>query len=369
MAILNTTWGRMEHNPQIAATLRNKPLFLPHILKINKTYYHLAFWLLAYFFWIFIFRNSTLVLTHSITIQFCYLVFIAANYYFNSLYTVPHLLNKKKYLQFGLGLLAGVIVCALIRVPVSLMVNKYLFKVNVSHFNFTGVFFDSFVNILFWVVIILTAKMIAERIRSQRYIEQIEKEKAANELNFLRAQFNPHFLFNSINSIYAHIDKTNKGARDMLLVFSEMLRYQLYECNVEQIELDRELNYIRNYISLQKSRIDERIKISFYADQINGNIKVAPLLLITFIENAFKYVGFNECRENRIDIQLQYDNGALTFATFNTKDTFISQSEKSSGLGIANAKRRLELLYPGKHELKINDGENDYLVVLTLTGL
>ena len=80
----------------------------------------------------------------------------------------------------------------------------------------------------------------------------------------------------------------------MLLVFSEMLRYQLYECNVEQIELDREINYIRNYIALQKSRIDERIEVSFYAPETNGNTLVPPLILITFIENAFKYVGFNE---------------------------------------------------------------------------
>src|SRR4029077_2940649 len=132
------------------------------------------------------------------------------------------------------------------------------------------------------------------------------REKANNELNFLRAQFNPHFLFNSINSIYGHIDKSNKVAREMLLVFSEMLRYQLYECNIEKIELYRELNYIRNYIAIQKSRMDEQISVSFCDAVINRNIKLAPLILITFIENAFKYVGFNECKDNRIDISLEY---------------------------------------------------------------
>lgn len=338
-------------------------------LKINKIYYHFAFWLLAYFCWIFIFRNNTLVLTHAITVQFCYLVFIAGNYYFNTLYTVPNLLNKKRYAAFSFCLIAGVITGALIRVPVSLGVNKYLFRVNVSHFNNLSVFLDSFVNILFWVVLILAAKLMAEKIKSQRYIEQIEMEKATNELNFLRAQFNPHFLFNSINSIYAHIDKSNKSARDMLLVFSEMLRYQLYECNVEQIELDRELNYIRNYISLQKSRIDERIQVSFCAADINGNIRVAPLLLITFIENAFKYVGFNENSENRVDIRMSYENGTLLFTIFNTKDSFISNTNDAQGLGIANAKRRLELLYPGSHLLQINDLKNDYNITLKLYGL
>ena len=346
-----------------------KPLLNNTFLKANKIIYHLLFWLLAYLFWVLIFRNSTLVLTRAVTIQFCYLIFIAANFYYNSLFTVPFLLNKKKYLLFGICFLAGILAGALLRVPVSFLVNRYLFKVNTALFNPYKVFFDSFVNILFWVVLILVSKLIAEKISSQRYIEQIEKEKADNELNFLRAQFNPHFLFNSINSIYAHIDKSNKGARDMLLVFSEMLRYQLYECNVEQIELEREINYIRNYISLQKSRIDERINVSFYVDEINGNIKVAPLIFITFIENAFKYLGFNELRENRINITLGCNKKDLVFNVFNTKDSFINHAEASSGLGIANVKRRLELLYPGRHLLKIDETDTDYSVALILFTL
>jgi LytS/YehU family sensor histidine kinase len=211
--------------------------------------------------------------------------------------------------------------------------------------------------------------MVAEKVRSQRYIEKIEQEKTANELNFLRAQFNPHFLFNSINSIYGHIDKTNKPARDMLLKFSEMLRYQLYECNTEFIELERELNYIKNYIDLQKSRIDERINVTVYESGNNTNIKITPLLLTTFIENAFKYVGFNENRENYITIRLNYDDDRFIFNIVNSKDVYVNQMEKSSGLGIVNARRRLELLYPDRHELVIIDDENFFTTTLTLFGV
>jgi len=338
-------------------------------LKINKLAYHLLFWLFAYLFWIFIFRNGTLVLTHAITIQFCYLVFIAGNYYFNWLYTVPRLLNNRKYIAFGLYFLLGVIIGALLRVPVSYLINTYFFKADTSHFNTLKVFLDSFVNILFWIALILAAKLIIEKIKSERYIEQIEKEKSDNELNFLRAQFNPHFLFNSINSIYAHIDKTNKVARDMLLVFSEMLRYQLYECNVERIELEREINYIRNYIAIQKSRIDERIQVTFCIAGTNGNLLVPPLILITFIENAFKYVGFNESRENMIQIALKHYDNVLEFSVFNTKDSFVNYTQGASGLGIANARRRLELLYPNRHSLTIDDRENTYTICLTLNNL
>ena len=335
-------------------------------LKINKTIYHLGFWSLAYFFWIYIFRNNTLVISRTITIQFCYLVFIAANYYFNSLYAIPQLLNRKKYAQFAVAFLAMIVLTAWMRVPVSYFVRKYLFGIHDLNFNILTVFYESFINIFFWVFFIVAAKMMVDRVRSQVYIEQIEKEKAANELNFLRAQFNPHFLFNSINSIYAHIDKSNQEARNMLLTFSDMLRYQLYECNVEQIGMEYELNYIKNYIALQKSRIDERIQVSFTADNLNNNIQVPPLILITFIENAFKYVGFNEGKENKIEICLGYEDGNLNFKIFNTKDNFISREAHASGLGIANTKRRLELLYPGKHALKIWDTDNTYTVSLTI---
>ncbi|WPU97047.1 histidine kinase [Mucilaginibacter sabulilitoris] len=335
-------------------------------MKKGSIIYHFLFWLLAYIFWIFVFRNSTLVLTHAITIQFCYLLFIAANYYFNTLYNIPQLLDKKQYAKFGCLFILTIAITALVRIPVSMLVTIYVFKVAGAHFNYLTIFYDSFVNILFWVALILGGKMIGEKIRSEIYIEKIEKEKAANELNFLRAQFNPHFLFNSINSIYGHIDKSNKPAREMLLSFSEMLRYQLYECNVAQIEIDRELNYMKNYIDLQKSRIDERIKVSFCDGQIGSNLKIAPLLLITFIENAFKYVGFNEGRDNYIDISLTHNNGKLVFKAANSKDACISRGEKSSGLGVANAKRLLELLYPDKHLLHINDQEESYEITLTL---
>jgi len=330
---------------------------------------HCLFWLLAWIFWVFVFRNNTLVLTHAITVQFCYLLFIATNYYFNTLYNIPHVLNKKQYLKFGGLFILAIAITALIRVPVSKLVTTYVFKVTGAPFNYTTVFYNSFVNILFWVVLILAGKMIGEKIRSEMYIEKIEKEKTANELNYLRAQFNPHFLFNSLNSIYGHIDKSNKPAREMLLSFSEMLRYQLYECNVEQIEIDREIKYIRNYIDLQKSRLDERIRVSFCDGNITGQVKIAPLLLITFVENAFKYVGFNEHKDNFIEIRLHHTDSTFVFSAVNSKDGFTSRTEGSSGLGVANATRLLALLYPGKHLLHIDDREDSYEVTLTLTDV
>ena len=155
----------------------------------------------------------------------------------------------------------------------------------------------------------------------------------------------------------------------MLLVFSDMLRYQLYECNVEQIALSKEISYIRNYITLQKSRLDERIQVCFCADEINSNIQIAPLILITFIENAFKHIGFDENKENRIEMKLHHNEQGLVFTISNTNYNSVNTLEGASGLGIANVKRRLELLYPNRHKLLIDEQRNKYSVSLTLVDI
>lgn len=195
----------------------------------------------------------------------------------------------------------------------------------------------------------------------------LEEEKLKTELCFLKTQFNPHFLFNSINSIYGHIPRDNRVARNMLVVFSEMLRYQLYECNTESISIDRELQYIRNYITLQQIRKEEDLQIKLNIDMDTTGFFIAPLLFTAFIENAFRYVG-NNGDESRVVIGLEKKERILQFRVFNTRE----QNTESPialdyrGIGISNAKRRLELLYPGRHELQIDDGVNFYQVSLKI---
>jgi len=191
-----------------------------------------------------------------------------------------------------------------------------------------------------------------------------EKEKA--ELDFLNAQFNPHFLFNSINSIYGHIDKHNTIARNMLLTFSDMLRYQLYDCSSNSINVEKELNYIKNYVSLQQSRKEESLKVNFTIAEDVKNFTIAPLLFIAFIENAFKYVGNSDEKENSIIISFQKEGNSLIFKSANTKEIINSHSIEHKGIGIANAKRRLGLLYPEKYNLIINVTENFYEIILKL---
>lgn len=332
----------------------------------NKVWPHIFLWVSLYIFWVLIFQRRAFAFSRTMTIEFCYLLFIVANFYFNVIVLIPRLLYQKKYSSFILLFLAGILAGALLRVPLALYLNQHVFIPGGPHPGAYELFVNSFINIFIWVICLVAGKLIFDRIRFQQYVENMENEKSRTELDFLKAQFNPHFLFNSINSIYGHIDKNNVSARNMLLTFSEMLRYQLYDCNTETISVDKELNYLQNYIALQRSRKEENLIVQFdIADNIKG-FKIVPLLFVAFIENCFKYVGNNEERENRVEISFKKVNDTIIFRTFNTKEKEHTFRINDRGIGIANVKRRLDLLYPGKHELSIREQELSHEVILKI---
>ena len=328
---------------------------------------HIILWAGLYLVWVLLFQDRTLTVTRTLTVQFCYLLFIAGNYYFQVYIAIPRLLYRKRYVAFALVLPAGVALSALLRVPLAMFLQRHFFHPGFPSPAFGSLFGDSFLNIFVWVTCLLAIRLVVEKIRFRQYIDTIEKEKVKNELDFLRAQFNPHFLFNSINSIYGHIDRKNSTARNMLLSFSEMLRYQLYECNVDHIPIDKEIHYIRNYISLQQVRKEEDLQVRLdIAENIKG-FTIAPLLFITFIENAFKYVSYNGRGENKVEISLRKKDDWLIFRSFNTTDRSVDgPGIDRGGIGIANVQRRLDLQYPQQYELLTRKGEEFYEITLNL---
>jgi two-component system LytT family sensor kinase len=335
-------------------------------MKRNTVWMHIAVWAVLYIFWITVFQNHAFVYYRTLSVEFCYLVFIAANFYFAVYYAAPKFLYQKKYAGFVLLLLGGITVGALLRVPLANYLNSHFFAVGRPQPGVVQLFINSFVNIFLWVVCAVAVRLIIDRIRFQQYVAVIEKEKSKTELDFLKAQFNPHFLFNSINSIYGHIEKGNATARSMLLTFSEMLRYQLYECNTDSISIDKEINYIRNYVLLQQSRKEDTLVVNLCINDSVKGFAIAPLLFIAFIENAFKYVSNYETCENKVDISMNRSGNGLSFRSFNTKDASHVIAMDRKGIGIVNVKRRLELMYPDRHTLSITDEPSFYEVQLNL---
>jgi LytS/YehU family sensor histidine kinase len=187
----------------------------------------------------------------------------------------------------------------------------------------------------------------------------LEKERIKSELDYLKAQINPHALFNSLNTIYGHIDKNNQAARNILLQFSELLRYQLYDCGVEKVNLGQEIDYIKNYVAFQRFRNDEKLIVQTCVENINTGLSIAPLLLIILIENSFKFVSNFSDKENKICISIKTEGHVLK-TTFRNTIEFNAGNNigHSPGIGIRNLKRRLELLYSKKYELIANINDN-----------
>ncbi|HWK06120.1 MAG TPA: histidine kinase [Puia sp.] len=367
--LMKDRFDRYHVFPGFHVKRQEKPRrFLTFIeMKRHPIWDHVIGWTGLYLVWTLLFRDHALTVTRTLTVQFCYLFFIAANYYLQIYIGIPFLLYRKKYLAFALVLPAGVALTALLRVPLSLFLQRHVFRTGLPAPSFGNLFRDSFLNIFVWVACIIAIRLVFEKIRFRQYLDTIEKEKAKNELDFLKAQFNPHFLFNSINSIYGHIDRKNSTARNMLLSFSEMLRYQLYECNVDYIPIDKEIHYIRNYITLQQVRKEEDLQICLdIAENIKG-FTIAPLLFIAFIENAFKYVSYNGAGENKVEISLRKKDDWLIFRSFNTRDRSVNgPGMDCGGIGIANVKRRLELQYPQQYELLTRKEDESYEITLNL---
>ncbi|HNT50252.1 MAG TPA: histidine kinase [Cyclobacteriaceae bacterium] len=236
-----------------------------------------------------------------------------------------------------------------------------------SRINF---FLNSFYNlsiVLFYVGFASTLYLTKQWYLQREQMRKIEMEKLNTELEYLRAQINPHFLFNSINTIYFQIDKQNQQARNTLEKFSEMLRYQLYDCSGNQIEIEKEVNYLRNYIELQKLRFGNQYEVGVSVGENMHGFTIPPLLLIPFVENAFKHVSHFTDKINKINVELSRLNDQLIFSIANTVEPKAIKQE--GGIGIKNVTRRLELLYNHRHSLKIERDSSVYTVTLQIPVL
>jgi two-component system LytT family sensor kinase len=320
-------------------------------MKKVTSIYHVLFWLGIYLLWVAVFRSYSVSITKTMTIEFCYLIFITIDYYIIAYFIIPKFLQKRKYFYFILTSIILIAFSALLRALVATQMNRYFFH-NLQNTDFSTLYFNSILNITIWIQVITIGKMILDRMHNQQQLDAMEKERVKNELNFLKAQINPHALFNSLNTIYGYIDKSNQPARNILLQFSELLRYQLYDCSVEKISLEKEIDYIRKYIAFQQLRKEENLQVHLEIKDIDSSLKIVPLLLVVLIENAFKFVSSSTEKENIIVIKLLTKGNMLHGYFSNTTERQQpAVAENSGGIGITNLKRRLELSYPNKHEL------------------
>ena len=212
-----------------------------------------------------------------------------------------------------------------------------------------------------YIFLFIGVLFFALTLRINNQWKQVQKEKTEAELSYLKAQINPHFLFNTLNSIYSLSVRQSDAAPEAIVKLAGMMRYVLQEADAEQVPLEKEISYLRDYIELQKLRFGNDVPIEFTVTGESANKQIAPLILINFIENAFKH-GVNAEEDSRIAVRIDIAGNSVVLTVRNNKVHV--QNEEQSGTGLQNVKSRLALLYPGRHQLTIENGTDTYLVVL-----
>ncbi|WP_165806485.1 sensor histidine kinase [Chitinophaga parva] len=288
-------------------------------------------------------------------------VLLAMLIYVNAFLLIPQLLDRKKTAFYLLSVLLLVIL------------NTYLKSLSQQHYDtivwpkevmklpdyFKWNLFNSV-----WSILISTLLLFSLRWSEQKdRVKNIEVEQLHIELKYLRSQVNPHFLFNGLNTIYGNIDIKDQKARDILLQFSGLLRYSLYEADADFVPLTKEASYIENYVALQKARSNSNLRVTLDMIMEDGHVKIAPLLFMPFLENAFKFSASDEETENRIAIRLVQKDKHVLFECTNTCN---DDRRVSGGIGLANVRRRLDLLYGKNYVLETKNDAFNYYVMLNI---
>ena len=276
-------------------------------------------------------------------------------------FLIPYLLAKNRFGLYFLGLIAVVLAYTVFVGHYNRFIHGTLF--HDEPVETSSNFWENFVYGVCCSVITAMLYLTQKWAEQQEQVKNSQINQLQTELKYLRSQINPHFLFNGLNTVYGYIDMGNSQARDMMVQFSDLLRYNLYEADVDMIELEKEIKYLKNYVALQKARSNDNVQVILKINYQNGAVKVAPLIFMAFVENAFKYVSRGDSGINSVSITLDEEKGKIDF----TCDNSFDEAEPSpGGIGLTNAVRRLGLLYKDRYKLDIKKYENSYHVNLTL---
>lgn len=277
-------------------------------------------------------------------------------------FLLPRFFYQKKYLNFFLSVF---LVIALVILFEETVIEQIYFPDTRAR-SFPGVIL-SLLGVLPVITILTGFKFGWDALGKQREVEELQDAVRESELQFLKSQINPHFLFNNLNNLYSYAIENSPKTPDIILELSGVLRYMLYECREEYVPLAKEVAQLKNFINLNELQIEERGNVRFTSQNIQSGYRIAPLILIVFIENAFKHSTASQTDNISICVDVQLDDsGILEFVCKNSYQPLSNTDNLSHGIGLENVKKRLQLLYPEAHTLAINKGEDAFEVRLSI---
>lgn len=342
--------------------------------KINSWLIHLAFWAVYLALPFMVRPNPTVRDVHEIerfqrwTIFFSLICFSHIPvFYFHTEILIKKIFKKRGVWLYLLGII--------LLISLSFYFNDILREIIFEHHsdgkkrgNFfqRGPLMSNIFQILFILAIGYIYQNVVDNLKEKELQKESENETLKSELSFLRSQISPHFMFNVLNSVVSLSRRKPEMVEPVVIKLSELMRYMLYETNDSSVPLEREALYLESYIDLQKIRFGNDISISYVQDVHKKGMHIEPMLLIPFVENAFKH-GVGLVENPSIEINLSSNEKGLFFSVKNkvSPSSRLEKKDDSSGIGLTNVKRRLELLHPN-HQLKIRETEKEYIVELSI---
>ncbi len=300
----------------------------------------------------------------NISINLTYFFMTMIPVYINSRVLMPNYLNKGKVVPY-LASFSGLVFFFSALLYLLLYVFSKMWAIPYHDFSSPTILGPTLGAVFFYVLFFMILELGRNYIRAQNKNRELEKTNVETELKFLRSQFNPHLLFNALNNIYFLINRDQKKASEALAGFADMLRYQLYECNSEKIDLTQEISYLTNFINVS-SLSHQDVNLDIHIDDIPEGQYLSPMLLIPFIENAFKHVSHKNPEEKNIQLKLLLDDDNLIYKVTNSYNPDEPKSKKSGGIGLENINRRLSLLYPDAFVLKTGVYSDHFEALLKL---
>jgi hypothetical protein len=298
-----------------------------------------------------------------------------ATTYFINYYLIPRFLFTKKYSRFILFSFYTLVISVWLELLISLSV--FVFFGNYQIYKMDPSSFDAVLLIvgLYFIIIVATAINLVQHsfliqknnteLHKKRFETELKLKEA--ELKLLKAQIHPHFLFNTLNNLYGLTLEKSDEAPDLVLRLSEILDYILYRCDEKRVLLSEEITNLKNYIEIEKLRYSEKLRLEINFPDETGRLKIAPLIILPFIENAFKHGVSKFPGMAYVKIQMKIIDSKLIFKIENTKNPAIKTNDNySKGIGLKNVQKRLDLTYPEKHILDIYERDETFLVNLTI---
>lgn len=327
-------------------------------------------WVLHVLFWLLVFVMMLLagpgnsISTLEVVRKLINLAFYILVVYINLGYLIPKFLSQKNFMTYCLLLLAMVAVFTPIKVLL-----LYITYDEVDPREFL-VMNQQYIFLLLFLIAggSTVIKIISDWQRHQRDRKDLETQRMQSEIKFLKSQINPHFLFNTLNSLYALTLKKSDKAPEIVIKLSEMMRYMLYECNERRVPLYKEVNYIQNYLDLETLRQSGQSDIQFKVEGQVTDQSIAPLIFIPFLENSFKHGLNHQLGDGYVHVIMKVLDNKLLLRILNSKplQAPVPSNRANGGIGLANVQRRLNLLYPNQYKLDILDSDKEHIVELSL---